>query len=213
MNAEDEAAVQNLLERQQGAWNMALVMDTLILSMLLPLLLVEELEAPDGDLLNPDVAATMIWASNSLVGLAFYITCLHIALCSLFYLVTSYLTDTLDILWFFATFYRWITIINVALIPICLSIMAVAAIGNVLLYGLNRAIVVFALFGVTLLLILVLMVVVFSRMKARFRASHRYRAATIAGDAAFPDLPPPPVSMDAAGSSTKSLGVAVNANV
>ena len=25
VNAEDEAAVQNLLERQQGAWNMALV--------------------------------------------------------------------------------------------------------------------------------------------------------------------------------------------
>lgn len=214
VNDEDKAEVQSLLERQQGAWNMALVMDTLIMSMLLPLLMFEQLAPPGPELLDDTTAEAMIWVSNALVAFAFFITCLHIALCSMLYLFTSYLTDTLDILWFFATFYRWITLINVALVPICLSIMAVAAIGNVLLYGLNRAFAVIGLCGLTLLFIVVLIFIGSRRMKARFRAGHRQRTAARTQRPSTPDLPPPPGGgADVPNSPVRTVAVAVNADV
>ena len=177
VNQEDDLAVRNLLERQQGAWNMALVMDTLVMSMLLPLLLFEELEPPSNDLLSPDLADRMIWVTNTLVGFAFFITCLHVGLCSIAYIVTSYLTDTLDILCFFATFYRLISAMNVAILPVMVALGMVAALGNVLLYGTHRALPVIILFVVCLALLLGLFLFILIRMKARFRANHRMHLA------------------------------------
>ena len=139
VNEKEEAMVQKMLETQQGCWNVMIVVDTLICAVTLPLLIFEEVGAPEPELLSTAVADKVIWAYLICVSFAFYCASFQGTMAACLYMVTSYLRDKEALLFFYMKFAKWISFLNMFLFPIAMSTMAAAALGNMLLVGFYKA--------------------------------------------------------------------------
>ena len=100
VNEKEEAMVQKMLETQQGCWNVMIVVDTLICAVTLPLLIFEEVGAPEPELLSTAVADKVIWAYLICVSFAFYCASFQGTMAACLYMVTSYLRDKEALLFF-----------------------------------------------------------------------------------------------------------------
>lgn len=106
VNDEDEELLKNCLTAQQSVWNVLLVCDALVLGMTMPLV-VEDVhmraqgESRGMELLNPDAFEYLTWFYLICCQLVFYFCWLHMGVCCLLFVTTTYLHDYIDILWFF----------------------------------------------------------------------------------------------------------------
>ena len=100
------------------------------MAMVLPLLTADGAAAPDAELLHPASAESILWCYNLFVSLTFYGTLTHASACIMFYIMTSYLTDAIDVIWFFVTFPGGITYINIGLMPNTIALAVAAALGG-----------------------------------------------------------------------------------
>eukprot|EP00931_Biecheleriopsis_adriatica_P103892 TRINITY_DN78683_c0_g1_i1.p1 TRINITY_DN78683_c0_g1~~TRINITY_DN78683_c0_g1_i1.p1 ORF type:complete len:278 (+),score=46.55 TRINITY_DN78683_c0_g1_i1:65-898(+) len=136
INSEDEGTLRAMLVQQQQVWGGIILMDALTLAMCMPLLVAGKLVPPAADdILDPLSAAITQQLYIVFVNFAFYATCLHTGVCLMFYIMTSYLADIVDIAWFFMTFSGSVAILNASVIPFYVLIASSAALGNALVHG------------------------------------------------------------------------------
>merc|ERR1711924_85924 len=139
INENDASLLKDCLERQQNVWNVLLVIDTLIAAMALPLI-IEDVHARGDvsrglEMEDPALAGTFTQIYLFCTMLVFFSSCTHIGCVGILYVTTAYLTDYLDLLWFFVTFARTISVLNVWPIILCFFLLAGAASGVFLAYG------------------------------------------------------------------------------
>jgi len=106
--------------------------------MLLPLL-VEDVHARGSvsrglESRNLEASEILTWVYQALAALAFYSTWTHISLLAALYVMTSYIIEFQDILWFFVNFNDLINILNMWIIATAILMMATAAVGGVLAF-------------------------------------------------------------------------------
>jgi hypothetical protein len=143
LTEDDEQALRDCLSRQQDVWNVLLVIDTLVVSMTLPML-VEDIhdrglssgEASRGLTGTHNTVVTFIYLLS--IGLVYYFTWLHMAVTSMLYIVSAYMTNFKDIIWFFQSFTSTISFLNTSLFVVAFFMMVCAAAGAELAYGGNE---------------------------------------------------------------------------
>ena len=133
VNQGSEDALKECLRIQHSVWHVVILIDTLITTMVLPLMVFEEVVPAES--LDPGTADALMFSYYALVSFCFYITTFHIACCTTLYIGSSYIIDFDDILWFYMNFHNWIALFNVLLVPICLCMLTAAALGHVLKVG------------------------------------------------------------------------------
>lgn len=141
LDEKDEQAVQELLAKQQQVWNIMLVILTLLIGILAPMTadIPESFMPESNPFLDPPldetVAKTVLQAYAACLALAFNVAFFQLFLTAMFYVLTTYLDDTRDIVWFFFTFRRWVVFINFAIIPLAPLLMGAVCCGITLLHG------------------------------------------------------------------------------
>ena len=126
--------LRGLKKSQQALFNVFLVVDPLILSMILPLLLSNGRLVPDS-YFSESTANGLLITYTSLLTISFYATFLHMAFIGIIGNLMYYLHSARDIMWYFTTFHKWLYILNIT-IPIsqCPAIMA-GGVGALVLRG------------------------------------------------------------------------------
>jgi len=169
----DEKTVKDLLGKQQQVWNVLLIILTLVLGALLPMLVeVPERSALDVDEASLDAGtyAVLLQAYALSLTLAFAVAFFQLFLTAMFYVFTTYLDETRDIVWFFFHFRRWLTFLNAAVVPLAPCLIAVTITGFAMQHGLTWCTTsMCAISGVTIIGLLVCFVRCQRRLLTRFR--------------------------------------------
>ena len=170
LTKEEEQMVTGIMGCQQRVWNVVLVMDTLLMSMTLPLLVVD---GPNIDASMTDEGTNNVLLATYavLLGVLFALVCLHLGTTIIFYVVTSYLYDVQDILWFLVTFHSEISYLNTLLLPINFLMMSAAVVGMSLQYGAWRTLPTALAMGGVIFLLLRFYARLRTRLVDRYRAS------------------------------------------
>ena len=133
---QDEHVVRQTLYGQQGMWAVIITIDTLILTMLLPLILSDQLTPRDGeDRFSQATLERLFWSYNCVACLTFFFTCFHIVMCTFFYACSSYLFDTESVLWLYVHFSSSISFLNLSAFPISFGTIVTVGLGQAIIWG------------------------------------------------------------------------------
>ena len=87
-----EAEVKASMKAQMDVWSQSILMDSILLAVLAPLVIYEEMEFSEGAF-SEGVGEVLTWAYIICVSLAFFLTLLHGGMTTLLYTTTCYVTD------------------------------------------------------------------------------------------------------------------------
>ena len=163
---EDEHVIRQTLYGQQGMWAVIITIDTLILTMLVPLLLADQLEPrSDVDRFSDSTLENLYFGYNFVACMTFFFTCYHILMTTFFYACSSYLLDTESVLQFYVNFSGCISFINLSGFPITFGTVVAVALGQAIIWGPTKSIPAISMASTSLCAILVFYLVV---LKPRF---------------------------------------------
>jgi len=163
---EDEHVIRQTLYGQQGMWAVIITIDTLILTMLVPLLLADQLEPrSDIDRYSDTTLENLYFGYNFVACMTFFFTCYHILMTTFFYACSSYLLDTESVLQFYVNFSGCISFINLSGFPITFGTVVAVALGQAIIWGPTKSIPAISMASTSLCAILVFYLVV---LKPRF---------------------------------------------
>jgi hypothetical protein len=183
VNDDDRDHLNDIMKRQQGVWNVLLLMDTLVracastaralsssrdaaldsacpctqnLATLMPTLTSDVLEGRSAngwawsnatqrhelDDTRTAQENDLLWWYVSVAAITFFPTAMHLMIMMVMqlYMMTSYLSEVLDIIWFFINYRKCLTTLNFAILPLTTCTTITCVLGAMLAYGVGKGV-------------------------------------------------------------------------
>ena len=134
---------------QQSVWNVVLVVDTLIVSMVIPFVMEGEdkFASPDEEGSTKDI---LFLVYNGIMSLTFFFCLYHLGTTTMLYIVSSYLTEFRDLLWFFIEFTDLMSFLNGTMLLIIILLSVATTLGSVVSFGLRNSLITIVMCGIAL---------------------------------------------------------------
>ena len=134
---------------QQSVWNVVLVVDTLIVSMVIPFVMEGEdkFASPDEEGSTKDI---LFLVYNGIMSLTFFFCLYHLGTTTMLYIVSSYLNEFRDLLWFFIEFTDLMSFLNISLLLIIILLAVATTLGSVVSFGLRNSLITIVMCGIAL---------------------------------------------------------------
>lgn len=171
--------VKDFQQRMQAMWNLFLIEDVLVVSMLLPLLFAE-LEPKDG--MDEGTAEVLATIHAVCLSVSFFVTLLHLSITATMYGANIYLVRARDVLDFFVQIRREQAFLNYSHFSLAPFLFAAASTGFALTHGwqvsLFNAVFAAACFLVALVMMIKVLWLVITGLKKQLEAqgSHSTQA-------------------------------------
>ena len=134
---------------QQSVWNVILVVDTLIVSMVIPFVMEGEdkFASPDEEGSTKDI---LFLVYSGIMSLTFFFCLYHLGTTTMLYIVSSYLTEFRDLLWFFIEFTDLMSFLNGTMLLIIILLSVATTLGSVVSFGLRNSLITIVMCGIAL---------------------------------------------------------------
>eukprot|EP00592_Proboscia_alata_P005757 CAMPEP_0194371990 /NCGR_PEP_ID=MMETSP0174-20130528/20301_1 /TAXON_ID=216777 /ORGANISM="Proboscia alata, Strain PI-D3" /LENGTH=294 /DNA_ID=CAMNT_0039150245 /DNA_START=106 /DNA_END=990 /DNA_ORIENTATION=- len=130
---EDESLIREILANQQGWWTLIILMDTLIMSVIMPLLIYEK--HSDNGHFSETTTEIIVWAYYFFLTFTFYMAILQLFLTMLLWALSSFLFEVQSILFMLVRFHSLLTYMNNGGLAIVPGLIIAPLLGHVLMVG------------------------------------------------------------------------------